>query len=45
MLLTKTDIHNLLVFLKRVQLTGEEAITYVELLQKIQALNEGEENA
>lgn len=45
MQLTKTDIHNLLVFLKRVQLTGEEAITYVELLQKIQALNEGEKNA
>lgn len=43
--LTETDIHNLLVFLKRVQLTGEEAITYVELLQKIQALNKGDENA
>lgn len=33
--LTETDIHNLLVFLKRVQLTGEEAVTFVQLLEKL----------
>lgn len=33
--LTATDIHNLLVFLNRVQLTGNEAITFVQLLEKL----------
>ena len=37
--LTQTDIHNLLVFLERVQLTGNEAVTFVQLVTKIQAMN------
>lgn len=35
MQLTKTDIHNLLVFLDRVQLTGNEAVTFVQILEKL----------
>ena len=35
MSLTKTDIHNLLVFLDRVQLTGSEAVTFVQLVSKL----------
>lgn len=36
MSLSNTDIHNLLVFLERVQLTGSEAVTFVQLVQKLQ---------
>ena len=36
MSLSKADIHNLLVFLERVQLTGGEAVTFVQLVQKLQ---------
>ena len=36
--LSKADIHNLLVFLERVQLTGGEAVTFVQLVQKLQAI-------
>ena len=42
--LSKADIHNLLVFLERVQLTGGEAITFVQLVQKLQTMR-GEEGA
>lgn len=44
MSLSNTDIHNLLVFLERVQLTGGEAVTFVQLVQKLQAMR-GEEGA
>lgn len=44
MSLTKADIHNLLVFLERVQLTGGEAVTFVQLVQKLQTMR-GEEGA
>lgn len=45
--LTKNDIHNLLVFLERVQLTGGEAMTFVELCSKLNSIanNEGEEKS
>ena len=43
MKLTATDIHNLLVFLDRVQLTGKEAVTFVQLLSKLQEISEGDE--
>ena len=33
--LTNNDIHNLLVFLNRVQLSGSEAVTFVQLLEKL----------
>ena len=36
--LTKQDIHNLLVFLDRVNLTGGEAMTFVMLCQKLKAI-------
>lgn len=42
--LSKADIHNLLVFLERVQLTGGEAVTFVQLVQKLQTMR-GDENA
>ena len=42
MSLSKADIHNLLVFLERVQLTGGEAVTFVQLVQKLQTMR-GEE--
>lgn len=35
--LTKADIHNLIVFLNRVQLTGNEAQTFVLLVEKLKA--------
>lgn len=35
MSLSNTDIHNLLVFLERVQLTGGEAVTFAQLVQKL----------
>ena len=38
MSLSNTDIHNLLVFLERVQLTGGEAVTFVQLVQKLQTM-------
>lgn len=44
MSLSKADIHNLLVFLERVQLTGGEAVTFVQLVQKLQTMR-GEEGA
>lgn len=33
--LTNNDIHNLLVFLNRVQLSGSEAVTFVQILEKL----------
>lgn len=42
--LSKADVHNLLVFLERVQLTGGEAVTFVQLVQKLQTMR-GEEGA
>lgn len=42
--LSKADIHNLLVFLERVQLTGGEAVTFVQLVQKLQTIG-SDENA
>lgn len=42
--LNKNDIHNLLVFLERVQLMGGEAVTFVQLVQKLQTMR-GEEGA
>lgn len=33
--LTKEELHNLLVFLERVQMTGKEAAAYISLVQKI----------
>lgn len=44
MSLSNTDIHNLMVFLERVQLTGGEAVTFVQLVQKLQTMR-GEEGA
>ena len=44
MLFTKTDIHNLLVFLDRVQLTGSEAITFVQLVSKLKEMCEEDES-
>ena len=41
--LTKTDAHNLLVFLERVQLTGNEAVTFVMLCEKIKRIEMEEE--
>lgn len=41
--LTKADIHNLIVFLNRVQLSGNEAVTFVQLVAKIQAMNKDDE--
>lgn len=41
-MLTKEDIHNLLVFLSRVQLTGNEAETFVSLCLKLKAMEKGE---
>ena len=35
--LTKADIHNLIVFLNRVQLTGNEAQTFVLIVEKLKA--------
>lgn len=35
--LTKADIHNLIVFLNRVQLTGSEAQTFVLLVEKLKS--------
>lgn len=43
MLLTNTDIHNLLVFLERVQLTGNEAVTFVQLLSKLKEMQDKED--
>lgn len=46
--LTKADIHNLLVFLNRVQLSGSEAVTFVQLLSKLKGMQDeedGESNA
>lgn len=37
-MLTSQDIHNLLIFLSRVQLTGSEAITFVQLVEKIRQI-------
>lgn len=42
MSLSKADIHNLLVFLERVQLTGGEAVTFVQLVQKLQTMGSEE---
>lgn len=33
--LTKEELHNLLVFLERAQMTGKEAAAYISLVQKI----------
>ena len=44
MSLSNTDIHNLLVFMERVQLMGGEAVTFVQLVQKLQIMR-GDENA
>lgn len=43
--LTKEDIHNLIVFMDRTNLTGGEVATFVSLYQKLQKLKEGAENA
>lgn len=42
--LNKNDIHNLLVFLERVQLTGGEAVTFVQLVQKLMQMQNGEKD-
>ena len=42
--LTKEDIHNLIVFMDRTNLTGGEVATFVSLYQKLQKLKEGAEN-
>ena len=42
-MLTKEDIHNLLVFLNRVQLTGSEAVTFVQILEKLMQMQKSEE--
>lgn len=42
-MLTKEDIHNLLVFLNRVQLTGNEAVAFVQLLEKLMQMQKSEE--
>lgn len=42
MQLTKTDIHNLLVFLDRVQLSGSEAVTFVQILEKLMQMQNDE---
>lgn len=42
-MLTETDIHNLLVFLERIQLTGSEAVTFVQLVEKIKQLKSAKE--
>lgn len=44
MSLSKADIHNLLVFLERVQLTGGEAVTFVQLVQKLMQMKNGEKD-
>ena len=41
--LTKTDAHNILVFLERVQLTGNEALTFVLLCDKLKKIEMAEE--
>lgn len=42
-MLTKEDIHNLLVFLNRVQLSGNEAVTFVQVLEKLMQMQKSEE--
>ena len=37
-MLNETDIKNVLVFLSRVQLTGNEAPTFMELVAKLQSM-------
>ena len=44
MSLSNTDIHNLLVFLERVQLTGGEAVTLVQLVQKLMQMQNCEKD-
>lgn len=41
--LTNNDIHNLLVFLNRVQLSGGEAVTFVQVLEKLMQMQKSEE--
>lgn len=40
--LTKADIHNLIVFLNRVQLSGNEAVTFVQILEKLMQMQNSE---
>lgn len=42
MSLTNNDIHNLIVFLNRVQLSGNEAVTFVQILEKLMQMQNGE---
>lgn len=42
--LTKNDIHNLLVFLDRVQLSGNEALTFVALCEKLKKIGDANAN-
>lgn len=42
--LTNNDIHNLLVFLNRVQLSGSEAVTFVQLLEKLMKMQKGDDS-
>lgn len=42
--LTNNDIHNLLVFLNRVQLSGGEAVTFVQILEKLMQMQNGEKD-
>lgn len=43
-MLNQTDIHNLLVFLDRVQLSGNEALTFVALCEKIKKIGDANAN-
>ena len=36
--LTKTDIHNLLIFLQRTTVQGSEVPTYIQLTSKLEAM-------
>lgn len=40
-MLTEIDYKNILVFLARIQLSGQEASTFVELAAKLKVLSEG----
>lgn len=43
-MLNQTDIHNLLVFLDRVQLSGNEALTFVALCEKLKKVGDANAN-